>query len=72
MGFYPPHTSMPVEVDPQHPALREDAASDLPGARLLGGEPSDRQVRWTMRVVWLVLIVLVLVCAIGPHIPSGE
>lgn len=73
MGFYPPAVSMPVEVKPEHPSERSEADDgELPAARLLGGEPTETQVRWTMRLVWFMLIVLALVCVIGPHIPSGE
>jgi hypothetical protein len=28
--------------------------------------------RWVMRLALFALLVLALVCAIGPHIPSGE
>jgi hypothetical protein len=73
MGFYPPAVSIPVEVKAEHPSERRaDEAGELPEARLLDAEPTDTQVRWTMRLVWFMLIVLVLVCAIGPHIPAGE
>lgn len=69
MGFYPPPTSMPVEVKDAHPGA-DDAT--VPEARLLSGEPTDKQVRWTMRIVFFMLFVLALVTIIGPHIPSGE
>lgn len=75
MGFYPPPMSMPVEVKVAHADPRADghqAIDELPEARLLDPEPTARQVRWTMRLVWFMLIVLALVCAIGPHIPTGE
>lgn len=72
MGFYPPAVSMPVEVKPEHPSERTVEDGELPAARLLNPEPTETQVRWTMRLVWFMLIVLALVCAIGPHIPTGE
>ena len=73
MGFYPPTVSIPVEVKAEHPSdVRAGDSADLPEARLLDPEPTAGQVKWTMRLVWFMLIVLVLVCTIGPHIPSGE
>lgn len=64
MGFYPPPMSMPVEV-------KKDHASDPDAPPPPGGEPTNRQVRWTLRVVFVVLVVLALLCLIGPHIPAG-
>lgn len=78
MGFYPPAVSIPVETKPEHPSARADDdlgdgdGVELPAARLLDPEPTDTQVKWTLRIVWFMLVALVLVCAIGPHIPAGE
>jgi len=33
---------------------------------------SARATKWVLTFVWIVLGVLALLCAIGPHIPAGE
>jgi hypothetical protein len=50
----------------------EDAAGELPKAELVSTEASELATRWVMRWTWFVLVALALLCAIGPHIPSGE
>lgn len=45
---------------------------ELPEARVITTQASERATRWVMRLTWFVLAVLALLCAIGPHIPSGE
>ena len=35
-------------------------------------EASARATRWVMRLALLMLALLAALCAIGPHIPSGE
>ena len=44
----------------------------IPRAQLITNEASERSTRWVMRFTWFTLAVLLLLCAIGPHIPSGE
>ena len=35
-------------------------------------EASDLAARWVMRLTWFVLAALVVLCAVGPHLPAGE
>jgi len=42
----------------------------LPTARLISNEPTDAQVRWVMRLVWLAMISYVAIMVFG-HIPKG-
>jgi len=41
-------------------------------ARLLSDEPSDAQVRWVLRLVWLVLALFAILVLVGNHVPSAE
>ncbi len=50
----------PVELD--------DAAVEA--AR--SSEASARATRWVMTLTFVMLAMLALICAIGPHIPAGE
>ena len=45
---------------------------ELPKAQLRSNEASTRATRWVMTFTWVVLAILALLCAIGPHIPAGE
>lgn len=47
-------------------------AIELPQAQLRTRFASARATRWVLTFVWIVLGVLALLCAIGPHIPAGE
>ena len=44
----------------------------LPRAVMLSDEPTERATKWTMAYVFVVLALLAVLTAIGPHIPSGE
>ncbi len=44
----------------------------LPEAQLVSNEASAFATRWVMRATFFMLLVLTLLCLIGPHIPSGE
>jgi hypothetical protein len=45
-------------------------------AKLPREMPADgagaRPTRIVMTATWIMLVVIALICAIGPHIPSGE
>lgn len=49
-----------------------DEPSELPRAVLRSTEASARSTKIVMTFTWIMLAVLALMCAIGPHIPSGE
>jgi hypothetical protein len=55
-----------VELPPQAVVV------ELPKAQLRSTEASTRATRWVMTFTWVVLAILALLCAIGPHIPAGE
>ena len=44
----------------------------LPKAQLQSNEASARSTKLVMTITFIMLAVLALICAIGPHIPSGE
>ena len=44
----------------------------LPEAQLISTEASAFATRWVMRATFFVLFVLVVLCLVGTHIPSGE
>lgn len=48
------------------------APDERPSAVVRTGEASALATRWVMGATWVMLIVLALLCIIGPHIPSGE
>lgn len=50
----------------------EPGPDGLPRAVLRSNEASAFATKWVMRATWFVLVALALLCAIGPHIPSGE
>jgi hypothetical protein len=45
---------------------------ELPRAILRSEEATARATKWTMTYVWIVLALLAVLSAVGPHIPSGE
>ncbi len=47
-------------------------AVQLPRAVLRSNEASARSTKIVMTLTFVMLAILVLICAIGPHIPSGE
>jgi hypothetical protein len=60
---------LPVEaVD----GLSPEEAAELPRAFLRSNEASARSTKIVMTLTFVMLAVLLLICAIGPHIPSGE
>ncbi|MDX2088646.1 MAG: hypothetical protein SFX73_12395 [Kofleriaceae bacterium] len=42
----------------------------LPRARLISDEPTEAQVRWTVRATWLMFVVFFVVFVIGNHVPK--
>jgi hypothetical protein len=44
----------------------------LPHAQVVTSEASELATRWVMRLTVLLLFALAVLCAVGPHIPSGE
>ena len=46
--------------------------AELPRAVVRTTEASARATKIVMTFTWIMLAVLALICAIGPHIPSGE
>lgn len=65
-----------VTREPDPVALIELPASahpvSLPRAVLRSTEAGALATRWVMRATFFLLLALVLLCLIGPHIPSGE
>jgi hypothetical protein len=62
----------PVELDASEPLPDGADGAALPVAVVRTSRASERTTRWVMRLTWFMLAVLALICAIGPHIPSGE
>ncbi len=58
----PPPVQLPVGAD----------AVALPVARLRSSEASARATRAVYIMTFIVLALLVVICAVGPHIPGGE
>lgn len=44
----------------------------LPTAELRSNEASARSVKWVYMLTAVVLFALVVITAVGPHIPAGE
>ena len=59
--------SRPPEV--RLPAAAAAVALPQPEAR--AAEAGELATRWIMRLTLLVLLALVVLCAVGPHIPAG-
>jgi hypothetical protein len=47
------------------------APMELPGAPR-SNEAGELVTRWVMRIALVLLAALFVLCAVGPHIPSGE
>jgi hypothetical protein len=45
---------------------------ELPRAVARSSEASTFATRWVMGLTFLMLVLLVILCAVGPHIPGGE
>ena len=44
----------------------------LPSAAAVTTQAGAVATRWVMRITVLMLFALAVLCAVGPHIPSGE
>ena len=44
---------------------------ELPRMAIRTNEAGERSTRWVMRLTFLALAILAILCAVGPHIPSG-
>jgi len=44
----------------------------LPRAEVVTTEAGAFVTRWVMRLTIVLLLALAVLCAVGPHIPSGE
>lgn len=62
MPMYSPMQS-DVEVAPVEPLSEEEVQAKQAGSTV---------TRWVMGVTFFMLLALVVLCAIGPHIPTGE
>ncbi len=51
---------------------RNEPAVSLPVATLRSSEASERATRWVYIATFVVLTLLVVLCAVGPHIPGGQ
>ena len=63
-------TREPEPVPVELPGTAEPVA--LPKATLESNEASARSVKWVYIMMFIVLLALLLITAIGPHIPAGE
>lgn len=61
----------PIAVEVPEGMSPEEAA-ELPRAFLKSNEATARSTKIVMTVAFVMLVVLVLMCMIGPHIPAGE
>ena len=61
----------PVAVEIPEGMSPEEAA-ELPRAFLRSNEATARTTKIVMTATFVMLAILLLICAIGPHIPSGE
>ena len=60
---------VPVEV-PE--GMSPEEAAELPRAFLRSNEATARTTKIVMTFTFVMLAILLLICAIGPHIPAGE
>ncbi len=60
-----------VEQAPAGPIDDGTGPVELPPAPRLSSEASATSTKWMLRITFLMLLALALLCTIGPHIPSG-
>ena len=65
------HEQPPVE-EIELPRIPGIDAVELPKAIVRTNDASERSTKIIMTLTWVMLAILVLMCAIGPHIPAGE
>lgn len=68
----PLQSDFAVVREPEPTEAVGDDAGELPRAVLRSTEASARSTKIVMTFTWIMLAVLALICAVGPHIPSGE
>jgi hypothetical protein len=61
----------PVEEPLEGPIGDGTGPVELPRVKLRSSEASAFSTKWVLRLTFLMLLLLALLCAIGPHIPSG-
>jgi len=61
----------PIAIEVPEGMSPEEAA-ELPRAFVRSKEATARSTKIVMTLAFVMLVVLVLMCAIGPHIPAGE
>lgn len=52
--------------------LEDGTTVQLPRAELRTNEASARSVKWVYILTAIVLFALIVITAVGPHIPAGE
>ena len=57
---------------PRSPMQSDFTVAREPVAPTEESTASARSTKVVMTFTWIMLVVLALMCAIGPHIPSGE
>jgi hypothetical protein len=60
--------SRPVPAEVDLPAVTRPVA--LPA--VAAGQAGELVTRWILRITLVMLLALAVLCAVGPHIPSGE
>jgi hypothetical protein len=60
---------LPVEI-PE--GMSPEEAAELPRAFLRSNEATARSTKIIMTFTFVMLFILIAICMIGPHIPSGE
>jgi hypothetical protein len=62
------------KIMPRSPAQSDFVVKSepVPAEELAAAEAGAFATRWVMRATFFVLFVLVVLCLVGPHIPSGE
>jgi hypothetical protein len=57
---------------PRSPAQSDFVIASEPVTIVRTNEASELATRWVMRLTFLVLAILAILCIVGPHIPAGE
>lgn len=57
---------------PVPPTLEDGSPGELPEAKLRSNEASAAATKIVLTLTFVILAALVVLCVVGPHIPSGE
>jgi hypothetical protein len=69
----PAQSDFVIEREPAPVALPPQAASvELPVMIVQSPFANEVATRWVMRLALLALLLLAVLCAVGPHLPGGE